>query len=151
MNKSRNLCFEINPDEIADIMNGCDISLSDCVEAIIGLSRIVSKDEAAIRCLKKDNQSAEKAVKEIKGAIVRHDRQITILQREGKKENQMDNTFTVDQMQLMLNAISEKMKSENYKDNELTYKIDSLSNQLGNVVNRNNGNKEKVNIVLVIW
>lgn len=52
-----NLCFVRNPDEIADVMNGYSgIELTDCVGAIVGLSRIVGLQEKRISILEKNNQ-----------------------------------------------------------------------------------------------
>lgn len=132
MKKNSNLCFENNPDVIADVMNGCDdLQIYDCIEAIVGLGRIAARLQAQISNAHTD---------------------IRTLKREVKKGgDQVDSKFTVDQMKTVLQSVSEKMKSENFKDNELTYKIDSLSNQLEKAVTRNGGKKENVNIVLVIW
>lgn len=142
MNKSRNLCFETNPDEIADIMYGCNgITLSDCIEAIIGLGRIVSQQRAQISNQYKNYERLYKNQREL---YAQHSRALTL------KGDSMDSKFTVDQMKTVLQSVSEKMKEENFKDNDLAYKIDSLSNQIEKAVTRN-GIKENVNIVLVIW
>ena len=67
---AHNMCFENNPDVIADTLNAENsICLQDVTTALIGLCRIVARNEAAISNCRKDNSEAEKAVLQIRGRI----------------------------------------------------------------------------------
>lgn len=68
---ARNMSFDRYADDIADTLNGePGIELGDVLTGVIGLARIVATQQALINNLRKDNDAAETAVKEIKGAVV---------------------------------------------------------------------------------
>ena len=48
----KNLCFEDNPEVIADLLNEENVDPSDLLRAVIGLARIVSRQKTEIKELK---------------------------------------------------------------------------------------------------
>lgn len=71
-----NLCFERDPDVIADMLNGSEGVTPEMINTgVIGLARIVASQGAMIRNLRKDVDSAENAVKELRREIDRMKKQ----------------------------------------------------------------------------
>ncbi len=150
MDKRKNLCFENDPDVIGDIMNGCsDLKQSDCVEAIIGLSRIIARQGAAIRVLKENNSCIEKNIIKLEGGSFRMKNDIAQVKRKVKNDSEMDTKFTVDEMNMIMNKIvSEAEESGN---DALKYKMERMSLLIDGALKRHGGKKENMNIVTVIW
>jgi hypothetical protein len=53
MAKCKNMCFEKNPELIANILNGNELDIDDITTALIGLSRIVDIIESRLTKLEK--------------------------------------------------------------------------------------------------
>lgn len=151
--KCPNLCFEKNPDEISDMLNGCDgINLQDVNGGVIGLGRIVASLQASVSNLQKDNKSAEKAVQEVRKILLNHERHITVLQRGAKHENEMDSKFTVDELSLILETFANARSEEgDLSTVPVAMKAGRLKGIIDNAVKRHNGKKEDVNIQVVVW